>query len=268
MVQAKGVKSPDAMRSGVVQSVERALVLLELLGEDAEGYRLTDLAARSGLSLSTVHRLLTTLQKRHFVQFDQTDGLWHVGRQAFQVGATFAQQRNFVAPSLPYLRQLRDQTRETANLGVAIDGRMIFLAQVESREIMRAITRVGGSTPMVNSGMGKALLATYSPVDVSAIVSSYGMHRLTPKSLTRSGDLRVELDRVRERGFAVDDEEFQAGLRCIAAPVFGQQGEALCAISVSGLVQRLTDDRVSAIGQLVAETARALTAALGGRAPA
>ncbi|MFC0012273.1 IclR family transcriptional regulator [Devosia nitrariae] len=260
-------KSEAAQRSGSVQSVERALLLLELLGEDAEGYRLTDLSARAGLSLSTVHRLLTTLEKRHFVQFDQTDGLWHVGRKTFQVGATFAQQRNFVAPSIPFLRQLRDQTRETANLGVAVDGRMIFLAQVESREIMRAITRVGGSTPMVNSGMGKALLATYSPADVSAIISSYGMHKLTANSLTRAGDLRDDLTRIRRRGYAVDNEEFQTGLRCIAATVYGQQGEALCAISVSGLAQRLDEDRTATVGQLVAQTARALTVALGGRVP-
>lgn len=260
-------KSEAAQRSGSVQSVERALLLLEILGEDAEGYRLTDLAARSGLSLSTVHRLLTTLEKRQFVQFDQTDGLWHVGRKTFQVGSTFAQQRNFVAPSLPFLRRLRDQTRETANLGVAIDGRMVFLAQVESREIMRAITRVGGSTPMVNSGMGKALLATYSQADIAAIISTYGMHKLTPNSLTRAGDLKDHLTQVRRQGYAVDNEEFQMGLRCIAAPVYNQQGEAFCAISVSGLAQRLSEERVPAVGQLVAETARALTAALGGRVP-
>lgn len=260
-------KSEAAQRSGNVQSVDRALQLLEILGEDAEGYRLTDLAARSGLSLSTVHRLLTTLEVRQFVQFDQSDGLWHVGRKAFQVGSTFAQQKNFVAPSLPFLRKLRDQTRETANLGVAVDGRVIFLAQVESREIMRAITRVGGATPMVNSGIGKALLSTYSAADVAAIVATYGMHKLTPNSLTRAGDLRDNLARIRAQGYSVDDEEFQQGLRCIAAPVYNQQGEAFCAISVSGLAQRLSPDRVESVGQLVAETAQALTTALGGQTP-
>ncbi len=261
-------KSEAAQRSGNVQAVDRALHLLEILGEDADGYRLTDLAARSGLSPSTVHRLLTTLEVRQFVQFDQSDGLWHVGRKAFQVGSTFAHQKNFVAPALPFLRQLRDQTRETANLGVAIDGRVIFLAQVESREIMRAITRVGGSTPMVNSGIGKALLSTYAPNDVSAIVASYGMHKLTPKSLTRARDLRENLAQARAEGYAVDDEEFQPGLRCIAAPVYDQQGEAFCAISVSGLAQRLTPERVPATGKLVAETARAMTLFLGGQIPA
>ena len=115
--------------------------------------------------------------------------------------------------------------------------------------------------------MGKALLSTYSAPDVAAIVSTYGLHKLTPKSITRAGELQDQLSVIRTRGFSIDDEEFQPGLRCIAAPVFNQHGEALCAISVSGLVQRLTDERVAAVGELVAETARALTGALGGKQP-
>ncbi|MFC3704733.1 IclR family transcriptional regulator [Devosia honganensis] len=257
-----------ASRSGSVQSVERALSLLEVLGEDEEGYRLTDLAARTGLSPSTVHRLLTTLEKRRFVQFNQSDSMWHVGRQAFSVGSAFVRQRNFVAPALPYLRQLRDRTRETANLGVIDDGEVVVLTQIESREIMRAITRVGGRVPMVASGMGKAILATYAQADVAAIVSSQGLPRKTPRSVVRPSALNEELASIRARGYAVDDEEFMPGLRCIAAVVYNNQAEALCAISVSGLSARLTDERVAGIGALVHAIARDLTIALGGKLPA
>ena len=142
----------DAHRSDRVRSVERALSLLEVLGEREEGFRLTDLATETGLSHSTVHRLLTTLEARRFIEFDRTENVWHVGRQAFAVGSAFVRQRNFVASALPFLRRLRDQTRETTNLGVIDDGEVVVLTQVESREIMRAITRVGGRVPMVTSG--------------------------------------------------------------------------------------------------------------------
>lgn len=263
-----GGKTPAAVRAGSIQSVERALTLLEVLGEDEEGYRLTDLATRTGLSTSTVHRMLTTLEKRRFVQFDQSDGMWHVGRQAFAVGSTFVRQRNFVAPALPFLRRLRDQTRETANLGVVDDGEMVVLTQVESREIMRAITRVGGRAPMASSGMGKAILATYDPADVAAITRRHGLPKLTPKSLATSAELDRDLTLIRKRGYAVDDEEFVAGLRCVAAVVYNNQAEALCAISVSGLAGRLTADRVSTLGPLIRDSARDLTLALGGRLPA
>src|ERR1700722_20836568 len=155
-----GNNEPDAKDSGV-QSVDRALLIIETLAEDDEGYRLTDLAIRTGLSPSTVHRLLATLEKRRFVQFDRGESTWHIGAQSFAVGSTFVRRRNFATQALPYLRKLRDQTRETANLAVVDDGSMVILNRVESREIMRSVTRVGGRVPMAASGLGKALLATY-----------------------------------------------------------------------------------------------------------
>src|SRR6201987_1896880 len=117
---------PD-LRDGGVQSVDRALLIIETLAEDDEGYRLSDLAVRTGLSSSTVHRLLTTLEKRRFVQFDREASMWHIGAQSFAVGSTFLRRRNFVTQALPYLRKLRDQTRETANLAVIDDGGMVVL---------------------------------------------------------------------------------------------------------------------------------------------
>src|ERR1700730_3712235 len=135
---------PDP-RDGGVQSVDRALLIIETLAEDDEGYRLTDLAVRTGLSPSTVHRLLTTLEKRRFVQFDRDESVWHIGAQSFAVGSTFVRRRNFVTQALPYLRKLRDQTRETANLAVVDDGAMVVLTRVESREIMRHCYPDGGA---------------------------------------------------------------------------------------------------------------------------
>src|SRR4051794_12153671 len=110
------------IKDGGVQSVDRALLLIETLAEDDDGYRLTDLAIRTGLSPSTIHRLLTTLEKRRFVQFDREESPWHVGAQSFAVGATFARRRNFVTQAMPFLRRLRDETRETANLAAIDDG--------------------------------------------------------------------------------------------------------------------------------------------------
>jgi IclR family transcriptional regulator, acetate operon repressor len=257
----------ESARNGAVQSVDRAMLLLEALGEDEEGYRLTDLAIRTGLSPSTAHRLLTTLEKRRFVAFDQSDNMWHVGRQSFAIGSAFIRRRNFVAPALPFLRRLRDVTHETANLGVVDDGEVIVLTQVESREIMRAITKVGGRAPMVTSGIGKAILATYPDEDVVAIIQRHGMRRLTSKSVVRAGELRDALARVRLEGYAVDDQEFLMGLRCVAAVVYNDQAEALAAISVSGLASRVPQERVPELGRLVRDTAQELTLVLGGRLP-
>lgn len=256
------------IKDGGVQSVDRALLLIETLAEDDDGYRLTDLAIRTGLSPSTIHRLLTTLERRRFVQFDRDEATWHVGAQSFAVGATFARRRNFVTQAMPFLRKLRDETRETANLAAVDDGAMVVLTRVESREIMRSVTKVGGRVPMVASGMGKALLSTYTEEDVFAIIRREGMPRLTSKSIVRAGELCKSLHDIRERGYSVDDEEAQIGLRCVSAVVYDDRSEPLAAISVSGKASRVPDDRLPVLGKFVQQVATELTTALGGVMPA
>jgi IclR family acetate operon transcriptional repressor len=264
--KANAFNHPDS-RDGGVQSVDRALLIIETLAEDDEGYRLTDLAVRTGLSPSTVHRLLTTLEKRRFVQFDRQESMWHIGAQSFAVGSTFVRRRNFVAQALPYLRKLRDQTRETANLAVVDDGAMVVLTRVESREIMWSVTKVGGRVPMVASGLGKALLSTYSEQDVFAIIQREGMPRLTSRSIVRAGELCKSLHDIRQQGFSVDDEEALIGLRCVSAVVYDDCSEPLAAISVSGKASRVSNDRLPVLGKLVQEVAAELTRALSGARP-
>ena len=267
-LEPRSSEADNDTRDGGVQSVDRALSILETLAEDDEGYRLSDLAVRTGLSASTVHRLLATLESRRFVQLDRTQSKWHVGSRAFTVGASFARRRNFSTQAIPYLRKLRDLTRETANLAVVDDEFIIVLTRMESREIMRSLTLVGGRVPMVTSGVGKAVLATYSDEDVGAVIRHRGMPRLTEKSIVRPSDLFKELEKIRKQGFALDDEEACIGLRCVAAVVYNDCADPLAAISVSGMTSRMTDQRLPEIGQIVRDVATELTAALGGVIPA
>ncbi len=254
-------------KRGSVQSVDRALHILEILAEDEEGYRLTDLSDRCGLPPSTVHRLLTTMAERRFVQYDNSDGLWHVGRQSYTVGATFVRRRNYVAHTLPFLRRLRDQTRETVNLAVADSGQIIILTQIESREIVRAITRPGGRATITSSSLGKAILAHYANDEISEIIRKFGMPLVTPNSIIRSSDLRDELKRVRAQGYALDNEEAAIGLRCVAAAIYDDTGEPIAAISASGPTARISSERQASLGPIVAEVAAQITDALGGRLP-
>ena len=252
---------------GGVQSVARALGLLRLIAGAEEGSRVSDLARAAGLPVSTAHRLLTTLEQHGFAQFEPASSLWHVGREAFAVGAAFGRRRSYVAPALPFLRQLRDTTRETANLGILDADQLVTVSQVESREIMRAISPPGGRVPVFCSGMGKAILSGWPDEDVLALAARTGLRPMTPRSLTGPERLLADLAATRARGYAIDDEEHVTGLRCIAAPVWSPQGEAACALSVSGLAARLTPERVPEVGARVRAAARALTAALGGQAP-
>ena len=249
---------------GRVQSVDRAMLIMETLSDADGGLRLTDLSRQTKLSLTTVHRLLTTLEQRQFVQFLPSDNLWHIGLHTFSIGNAFVRDRNFLAPAQPFLRRLRDQTRETANLGVVDNGEIVLVDQLKSREITRSISRIGGRTPMTASGMGKSVLATYSGGEVSGFLSRYGMRRVTSRTLTCGDALQIQLERIRRDGYAIDDGEYLPGLRCVAAPVYDRHSDVVCALSISGLPSRLPEGRIPMLGQLVASAAAEMTRSIGG----
>ncbi|MGV8987226.1 MAG: IclR family transcriptional regulator [Cypionkella sp.] len=249
-----------------VQSVVRALRILEKLAAQNDGARLTDLAGGLGLAASTTHRLLTTLEQMGFAQSSAESGLWYVGRRAHFVGSAYARRVNYTAVALPYLRRLRDATRETANLGVLDDGEVITLAQVESREIMRAIAPPGGRAPVINSAMGKAMIAAWPDAAILELIGRNGLLPLTSTSLIRPEDVMAEIARIRVNGYAVDDEEFVTGMRCVAAAVLSAEGEPLFAISISGLAARVTQDKTARYGQTVSSLAAQLSAKIEGEA--
>ena len=263
---AKRKKSPSE-RSGLVQSLSRGLGLLEALAENDDGLRLVDVAARVELAPSTAHRLLTTLEQRQFVYLDKQTGHWQVGVRCFSVGNAFLQRRNLVVQSYPLLKRLRDDSGETVNLGIENEGDLVFLAQVESRELMRAISRPGGRTPMHCSGMGKALLAALPEDEAQAIIRDKGLARFTPHTIVTTEEFGVERTRMRDAGWSFDNEEHAMGLRCVAAAIFDELAQPIAAISLSGPTVRLPDERIPRLADLVKSAAHDITLSLGGRLP-
>ena len=165
------------------------------------------------------------------------------------------------------MHNLVEQCGETVNLGVIDNGEAVFIAQVESREVMRMIVRLGSRSPIHASGVGKALLANLPEQQFLGILQQRGLARYTERSIDNPAQLREELERVRQQGFALDDEEHAVGLRCVASAIFDQNGQALAAISLSGPKARITDNRIDELGIAVRQTADEITQALGGHRP-
>ena len=252
---------------GKNQSLIRALNLLQRLSETPGGMNLTDLSYQLGIPPATVHRLLSTFEELDFVEQDTNQGLWFVGLKAFTVGNAFLGRRDFVASARPHMHDLVEQCGETANLGVIDDGEVVFISQVESREVMRMIVRLGSRSPIHASGVGKALLAYLPERQLSRILQQRGLARYTERSIDNPAQLRAELERVRQQGYAVDDEEHAVGLRCVASALFDQNQQPLAAISLSGPKARITDARLAELGIAVRQTADEITHALGGQRP-
>jgi len=251
-----------------VQSLTRALTIMNLLSAQEDGMTLTEVSRAAGLAPSTTHRLLTTLQQERFARFEGETMRWTVGVQAFAVGNAFLHNRDVGRTARPFLRRLVEETGETANLGIEDEGMTVYLGQVQSRQLMRAIAKPGGRVFMHSSSLGKAILSAMPAAEVARIARHRGLPVFTPRTLDDPGRLSRHLEEVRRQGFAVDDEEYAVGLRCVAAAVFDEAGAPVAALSVSGPAVRVTPERVAELGGTVRRMADEMTAELGGRRPA
>ncbi len=258
---------PSPERSDQVQSLVRALAIVNRLAAADEGVTLTEVAQQVGLSPSTAHRLLTTLEQERYVHFDAERRLWSVGVQAFVAGSAFLKTRSLTATARPHMRALMEESEETVNLAVEDQAEAIYLSQVECRQMMRAFARPGGRVPLHCSSVGKALLSAMPDSDLAKILHRQGLSRITLKTIITTTALRGDLARSRERGYAIDDEEHAVGLRCIAAVVFNETADPVAAVSLSGPMARIPDERIPLLGDLVRRKADAITAQLGGELP-
>ena len=255
-------------RSDQVQSLVRALSLLNRIAGSDDGVSLTEVAQQVGLPPSTAHRLLTTLEQERYVHFDPERRLWSVGVQAFMAGSAFLKSRSLVGAARPHMRALMEESEETVNLAVEDEAEAIYLSQVECRQMMRAFARPGGRVPLHCSSVGKALLSTMPDARLARVLHRHGLPRVTVKTLNTTAALRADLVLARDRGYAIDDEEHAVGLRCIAAVIFDENAEAVAAVSLSGPMARIPDERIPLLGQLVRAKADAITSQLGGALPA
>ena len=260
-------RSADTSKSAsTVQALDRGLLLLRTLA-NADQATLTDLSQLTGMVPSTVHRLLITLQGQGLVDFDEERQFWGIGVEAFRIGSAFVRRTNVVAAGRPIMQSLMEATNETANLGITDDGDVVFISQVETREAIRAFFQPGTRGHMHASGIGKALMAHMPEAGVERIVARKGLPSFTHRTITTPEGLRADLKKTRERGWSVDDEERNVGMRCLAAPIFNAFGEPVAGVSISGPTSRLVDTRIEEFGPAVAKAAADITAAIGGVAP-
>ena len=256
-------KTGDRSGPALVQSVGRSLDLLEAVA--AENLGLVALAERTGLGPSTAYRLLATLVDRGYVTRTRT-GRFRLGHKLLELAAVASRDRESMRSIIrPHLEQLRDATDETANLVVPDGVSIVYVDQVESPRAMRMFTTIGRSVPMHASAAGKAILACSSAALLQKREAA-GLERLTPHTLGTSQALKDDLEIIRARGFAVDAEEYEPGVVCVAAAIPGPDAEAIAAISISGPSERMRDGDLDVLGALVREHAMLASQELGANA--
>ncbi len=256
----------DKTDQNTVQALDRALHLLVHLAQ-GPGRTLSDLAEETGQAVATTFRALQTLQAHGMVEVEEPGQLWQIGAGAFRIGTAFLRRTKVVERARQPMDALMRDTGETANLGVEVRGEVLFLAQVETHEAIRAFFPPGTKGPMHSSGIGKALLAWYPQERVAQIIARQGLQKFTTLTITGDTALLRDLARTRERGFAIDDQERAEGMRCIAAPIFNAYGEPVAGLSVSGPAFRVGLSDAPRLGALVRAAADQVTEATGGQRP-
>jgi IclR family transcriptional regulator, KDG regulon repressor len=246
-----------------VQVLDRAFQILNLLAEEPSGMGLTDIAEYLKLHKSTAHRLIMVLERSRFVEKNTVSGKYHLGSRLMELGLSAVSRLDVYEVARPQLRTLVKETGETAHLAVLREGEIVSLVNVQSSQTLRTPTTVGTRTPAHCTSLGKAMLAFAPPEHVEEFLGNRTLKPYTRKTITSPSRLKAELAATRARGYALDDEEREPGLRCIGAPVWDSTGEVVAAVSIAGPAFRITDRRVPALARMVMKIAARISASLG-----
>jgi len=261
-VQDVQLEERAANRGGYVQSLVRALGLLDQLADHEEGLTLTQMARRVALPRSTTHRLLTTMESMRYVAFDSGNGRWGVGTRALAL-ANALEAARIGSIARPVLQSLQASAGATASIATPEDGRVRYAGQARLAGDRCSAAKVGDRLPMHTTATGKAILASWPTPKLAAYLRQTPLEARTACSLTRADALARELELVRRRGFAVDDQETKPGVRCLAAIVLDRDGEARAAVGITCPIGEAPDSRLPFLGASVRTSARRLAEAFG-----
>src|SRR5512139_661931 len=236
-----------------IQSLARGLKILDLLGQAVDGVSITELAEALKVDKGSASRLVSTLARYGYAEKDEATRRYHLGSRVVGLSRSVLTRLPLRDVARPYLRQLMERTGECAHLAVPAQGKALYIDQVASPATLRVNAEVGTMNPLHCTALGKALLA-FGAVEIPA-----KLERFTPRTIKSKRALQEHLAEARRIGYAVDDEEFDPGVRCIAVPVLDFRGKAIGAIGISGPSTRITPERLPQLAAIVVEIGQALS---------
>ncbi|OLC58392.1 MAG: hypothetical protein AUH85_00875 [Chloroflexi bacterium 13_1_40CM_4_68_4] len=246
-----------------VQSVERTLDLLEALAAAQGEVSITNLAQRTGLHVSTVHRLLATLVHRGYVRQNRESSRYYLGSKMAMLGEGAPRYTELRLQAQTALSALTDLIDETTNLVVLEDTAAVYIDQVQCKQVVRLFTAIGNRVPLQCTAAGKVLLSYVPAESRDKVIERLDFRSYTPRSIASRSALLAALDAVRRSGYALDEEEYQTGVRCVAVPILGTDGQPVAAISVSAPAHRLPRARAVEILPSMRRAAAAVTTSMG-----
>jgi IclR family transcriptional regulator, KDG regulon repressor len=250
-----------------LSSVANAIQLLKTFSDEQGEMGISALADRMGLAKSTVHRLAATLVEGGMLEQNKLTGKYRLGLAMFELGSLVRRKIDISFEAKPWLMTLREQTGETVDLSILDHGGVVCINFLESQKVNRISSGIGLRKPVHCTAEGKALIAFQPPLAIERIIDA-GLERRTPRTIIEPAALQDELSKVRALGYATDDEEYELGVRSIAAPIRDDSGNSVAAVGVTGPSHRLSMNRLLDLERHVTGAAAAISLRLGGRSTA
>jgi DNA-binding IclR family transcriptional regulator len=255
---SKTAKSPYK-----VQVLDRALAALAALSNSASDCSLAELCPALGLHKSTAHRLMMVLEQHRLVVKNPETGRYRLGLRLYELGSRAIDGLDLRGRARPYLDRLQERFGETVFFCILDEGQVFYVDKVESQRSVRTACTVGSRAPAYCTAVGKAMLSELPDTEVAAIVRKSGLKAITANTITTLARLKNELRAVRSRGYAIDEEEKEEGLRCVGAVVHAHSRKLSAAMSISGPAFRMTKERIPEVAQALMQAAGALSTELG-----
>ncbi len=253
--------------NNLVQTIERTSLILDILGQSPQGISIRDLSEKIRLPKGTTHRLVSSLTYFGYARQDPRTRNYFLGLKLVELGNLLLSQLDLRKEAEPFLRDLAERTKETVHMVFLDRGEIVYIDKVEldhNPSGLRMASRVGLRNPAHSSAVGKVLLSHLAEEELNGLIKEKGLPKRTENTITDPAQLNEHLKSVQSQGYALDDEENERGIRCIAAPIFNEAGKAVAAISISGPAFRVTKKVIQeTLKKEVMETASKISQRLG-----
>ena len=247
----------------MVKYVSRALDIIAFVGEKKGGLGVTEIANRMDINKSSVYRILSTLVQYGYIEQEEETSRYKLGYKFLEVSSRLLESIDIRKEAFPYLQQLENETNEVIHLVVYDQGEVVYIEKLDGGETLRMHSKVGKRAPMHCTSVGKAILAHLPDEVVLDVLSRKGMPAHTSYTITNQEQFLKELQFVRERGYALDNEENEYGITCMAVPLFDHTGKVISAMSISGPSIRMTEERLQLLSTRLICIGKKLSARLG-----
>jgi DNA-binding IclR family transcriptional regulator len=247
-----------------VQVLERAINIIEFIGRQGSGeVGLRELSTAMKLHKTTTHRIAHVLESRGLLRRGLDSNRYRLGLHLYDLGCQALDHINIRDEARPLMTRVALEVGETVHLAVLDRSEVLYIERVEAQRSVTMGSKLGGRNPVYCTALGKAMLAYLLEAEAEQILGACRMEARTRNTFTSVDALKQELERIRNRGYAIDDEEIEDGIRCIAAPIVDAAHRAVAAISVSGPSSRITPNRFELIGKTVLKATQELSAQIG-----